>query len=174
MFASCTRESDSRVLSPCTSGTRRGVGRRKCGEQAGVHQSVAAQSQAAADVAAGRAAKINLGYTDVVSPISGRVGAALVTQGAYVQASAATMLATIQQIDPIKIDLTQTSVEGLQLRSQVASGRLKLNGPDQARVRLMLEDGSEYPLSGTLQFTDITVDSIKGETDRFAYRFVTR
>ena len=114
--------------------------------------SVAAQGQAAADVAAGRAAvrtaAINLAYTDVVSPISGRVGPALVTQGAYVQASAATMLATIQQIDPIKVDLTQTSVEGLQLRSQVASGRLKLNGPDQARVRLMLEDGSEYPLSG--------------------------
>ena len=128
--------------------------------------SVAAQGQAAADVAAGRAAvrtaAINLGYTDVVSPISGRVGPALVTQGAYVQASAATMLATIQQIDPIKVDLTQTSVEGLQLRSQVANGRLKLNGPDQARVRLTLEDGSEYPLSGTLQFTDITVDSGTG------------
>jgi len=128
--------------------------------------SVAAQRQAAADVAAGRAAvraaEINLGYTDVVSPISGRVGAALVTQGAYVQASAATLLATIQQIDPINVDLTQTSVEGLQLRSQMASGRLKLNGPDATRVHLMLEDGSEYPLSGTLQFTDITVDSGTG------------
>src|SRR5882672_1746631 len=128
--------------------------------------SVAAQRQAAADVAAGRAAvraaEINLGYTNVVSPISGRVGPALVTQGAYVQAGAATLLATIQQIDPIKVDLTQTSVEGLQLRSEMASGRLKLNGPDATRVHLMLEDGSEYPLSGTLQFTDITVDTGTG------------
>jgi membrane fusion protein (multidrug efflux system) len=81
-----------------------------------------------------------------------------VTQGAYVQASSATLMATIQQIDPIYVDLTQTSVEGLQLRSQVASGRLKLNGPDQAKVRLVLEDGTEYAHNGTLQFTDITVD----------------
>ena len=67
-------------------------------------------------------------------------------------------MATIQQIDPIYVDLNQTSVEGLQLRSQVASGRLKLNGPDQAQVRLILEDGTEYAHTGTLQFTDITVD----------------
>jgi membrane fusion protein (multidrug efflux system) len=123
---------------------------------------VAAQRQAAADVAAGlasvQAAAINLGYTDVLSPISGRIGPSLVTQGAYVQASSATLMATIQQIDPIYVDLTQTSVEGLQLRSQVASGRLKLNGPDQAKVRLVLEDGTEYAHNGTLQFTDITVD----------------
>jgi len=124
--------------------------------------SVAAERQAAADVAAGLAAvqtaAINLGYTDVVSPISGRIGTSLVTQGAYVQASAATLMATIQQTDPIYVDLNQTSVEGLQLRQQVASGRLKLNGPDQAKVRLVLEDGTEYVHSGTLQFTDITVD----------------
>lgn len=123
---------------------------------------VAAQRQAAADVAAGLAsvqtAAINLGYTDVVSPISGRIGPSLVTQGAYVQASAATLLTTIQQIDPIYVDLTETSVDGLRLRSQVAGGRLKLNGPDQAQVKLILEDGTEYPHTGALQFTDITVD----------------
>lgn len=123
---------------------------------------VAAQQQANADVAAARAAlkvaAINLGYTDVMSPISGRIGPSLVTQGAYVQASAATPMATVQQIDPIYVDVSQTSVEGLDLRRQVANGQLKLNGPDQAKVRLVLEDGSEYTQAGTLQFTDITVD----------------
>ena len=123
---------------------------------------IAAQAQAAADVAASEAAvqiaRINLGYTDVVSPITGRIGPSQVTQGAYVQASAATPMATVQQIDPIYVDLNQSSVEGLQLRRDVASGRLKLNGPGQARVTLLLEDGSQYSDSGTLQFTDITVD----------------
>ena len=103
-------------------------------------------------------ARINLGYTDVVSPITGRIGTSQVTQGAYVQASGATLLATVQQIDPIYVDLNQSSVEGLQLRRDVASGKLKLNGADQAKVSLLLEDGTEYPLAGTLQFTDITVD----------------
>jgi membrane fusion protein (multidrug efflux system) len=123
---------------------------------------IAAQGQAAADVASGTAAvqtaRINLGYTDVVSPITGRTGPSLVTQGAYVQASAATLLTTVQQIDPIYADLTQTSVAGLQLRRDVASGQLKVNGPDQAKVTLTLEDGSRYAATGTLQFTDITVD----------------
>ena len=123
---------------------------------------VAAQGQAAADVASGKAAvetaKINLGYTDVVSPIAGRTGPSLVTQGAYVQASAATLLSTVQQTDPIYVDLNQSSVAGLQLRRDVASGKLKLNGPDQAKVTLTLEDGTQYPLAGTLEFTDITVD----------------
>jgi membrane fusion protein (multidrug efflux system) len=123
---------------------------------------VAMQGQAAADVAAGKAAvetaKINLGYTDVVSPITGRTSPSQVTQGAYVQASAATLLTTVQQIDPIYVDLNQSSVEGLQLRRDVASGRLKLNGPDQAKVTLTLEDGTPYALAGTLQFSGITVD----------------
>ena len=123
---------------------------------------VAAQRQAEADVASGVAAvqtaTINLGYTDVIAPISGRVGPSLVTQGAYVQASAATLMATIQQIDPIYVDLNETSVEGLQLQQRVASGQVKLNGPDQATVRLLLEDGTEYAQTGKLQFTDITVD----------------
>src|SRR6266853_2027608 len=127
---------------------------------------IAAQAQAAADVASSNAAvqtaRINLGYTDVVSPISGRIGASQVTQGAYVQASAATPMATVQQIDPIYVDLNQSSVEGLQLRRDVANGRLKLNGPDQAKVTLLLEDGTAYPENGTLQFTDITVDPSTG------------
>jgi membrane fusion protein, multidrug efflux system len=123
---------------------------------------VAAEGQAKADVAAGQAAvqtaAINLGYTDVMAPISGRIGTSLVTQGAYVQATAATLMSTIQQIDPIYVDLNQTSVEGLELRRQVISGRLKVNGPEQAKVRLLLEDGTEYAHTGTLEFTDITVD----------------
>jgi len=127
---------------------------------------VAAQGQAAADVATGKAAvamaQINLGYTNVVSPISGRSGPSLVTQGAYVQASAATLMTTVQQIDPIYVDLTQSSVEGLQLRRDVAGGQLKMNGPKQAKVTLALEDGTQYPLPGSLQFTDITVDQGTG------------
>jgi membrane fusion protein (multidrug efflux system) len=127
---------------------------------------IAAQAQAAADVASSeaavRTARINLGYTDVVSPISGRIGPSQVTQGAYVQASAATPMATVQQIDPVYVDLNQSSVEGLQLRRDVANGRLNLNGPDQAKVTLLLEDGTQYPESGTLQFTDITVDPSTG------------
>jgi membrane fusion protein (multidrug efflux system) len=127
---------------------------------------VSAQGQAAADVAAGKAAvdvaRINLGYTNVVAPIAGRIGPSLVTQGAYVQASAATLLATIQQIDPIYVDLTQSSVAGLQLRRDVATGKLKLNGASQTAVTLLLEDGSRYPVPGALQFTDITVDPATG------------
>jgi membrane fusion protein (multidrug efflux system) len=127
---------------------------------------VAAQRQAVADVAAARAAvqtaAINLGYTNVIAPITGRIGVSNVTQGAYVQASAATLMSTIQQIDPIYVDLNQTSVEGLDLRRQVADGRLKLTGPGQATVKLILEDGSEYAQTGQLQFTDITVNTGTG------------
>ena len=127
---------------------------------------VSTQGQAAADVATGKAAvalaQINLGYTNVVSPIDGRTGISMVTQGAFVQASAATLMTTVQQIDPIYVDVTQSSVEGLQLRRDIASGQLKLNGPDQAKVTLLLEDGTEYRESGSLQFTDITVDQGTG------------
>jgi membrane fusion protein (multidrug efflux system) len=127
---------------------------------------VAAEGQAVADVAAGKAAvataRINLGYTSVTSPITGRIGPSLVTQGAYVQASAATLMATVQQTDPIYVDLNQASVEGLRLRSDVANGLLKLSGPDRAKVTLFLEDGTQYPQTGSLQFTDITVDQGTG------------
>jgi membrane fusion protein (multidrug efflux system) len=127
---------------------------------------VAAEGQAAADVATGKAmvatAQINLGYTSVVSPITGRSGPSQVTQGAYVQTSAATLMTTVQQIDPIYVDLTQTSVAGLQLRRDIASGQLKVSGPNQAQVVLTLEDGSQYPVPGTLQFSDITVNQGTG------------
>ncbi|MDB5990267.1 MAG: efflux transporter periplasmic adaptor subunit [Herbaspirillum sp.] len=127
---------------------------------------VSAQDQGAADVAAAKAAvqtaAINLAYTSVVSPITGRSGISQVTQGAYVQTSAATLMTTIQQIDPIYVDLTQSSVAGLQLRRDVASGQLKLGGSDQTKVTLTLEDGTPYPLAGTLQFSGITVDPTTG------------
>lgn len=126
----------------------------------------AAQAQAAADVAAGKAAvetaRINLGYTDVISPITGTIGVSNVTPGAYVQASAATLMATVQQTDPIYVDVTQSTVDLLRLRRELANGRLQSAGPNEAKVKLVLDDGSIYPLEGKLEFTDITVDQTTG------------
>ena len=127
---------------------------------------VAAQGQAAADVAAGKAAvdtaQINLGYTDVVSPVTGRVGISQVTPGAYVQASQATLMSTVQQLDPVYVDLTQSSLDGLKLRQDVQSGKLKTSGPGAAKVSLILEDGKTYSEPGKLQFSDVTVDQATG------------
>jgi membrane fusion protein (multidrug efflux system) len=127
---------------------------------------VAAQGQAEADVAAGRAqvdtAQINLGYTDVIAPISGRTGVSQVTPGAYVQASQATLMDTIQQIDPIYVDLTQSSLAGLNLRRDFQEGRLKTSGSGAAKSSLILEDGRAYPEPGQLQFSDVTVDPTTG------------
>ncbi len=121
----------------------------------------AALKTAEADLAAARAAedaaRINLGYTTVKSPVSGRIGRAVVTEGAYVQASQATLLATVQQIDPVYVDVTQSADEVLKLRRDLESGRLQGAGKGQARVKLLLE-GGEYPVAGTLQFADVTVD----------------
>lgn len=126
----------------------------------------AAQLQAAADVAAAKAAvttaKINLGYTSVTAPIGGRSSVSRVTQGAYVQGGAATLLTTVQQIDPMYVDLQQSSVEGLALRRDIAAGNLKIDGADQARVTLKLEDGSTYGRTGTLEFAGVTVDPATG------------
>lgn len=121
----------------------------------------AALKTAEADLAAARAAedaaRINLGYTTVTSPVSGRIGRAMVTEGAYVQASQATLLATVQQIDPVYVDVTQSADEVLKLRRDLESGRLQGAGKGQARVKLLLE-GGEYPIAGTLQFADVSVD----------------
>jgi membrane fusion protein, multidrug efflux system len=127
---------------------------------------IAMQGQASGDLAAARAAvqtaRINLGYTDVTSPITGRIGLSLVTPGAFVQQSAATLMTTVQQINPIYVDVYQSSAEGLQLRRDLASGRVKMSGAGAAKVALLLEDGTEYPLTGQLQFTDVTVDPNTG------------
>jgi len=127
---------------------------------------LASQGQSQGDLAAAKAAvqtaRINLGYTDVTSPITGRIGVSLVTPGAFVQQSAATLMTTVQQIDPIYVDVNQSSAEGLQLRRDLAIGRVKVSGADAAKVTLLLEDGTQYPLLGKLQFTDITVDPNTG------------
>jgi membrane fusion protein (multidrug efflux system) len=131
-----------------------------------VDNAIAAEGQAAAELAAAKAgvetARINLGYTRVVAPISGRSSVSQVTQGAYVQASGATLLTTIQQIDPMYVDLSQSSVAGLQLRRDIASGQVHAGGAMQSDVRLTLEDGSTYPLAGKLQFSGVTVDPATG------------
>lgn len=126
----------------------------------------AALKQAEADVEAGKAAveiaRINLAYTKVTAPISGRIGRSSVTNGALVTASQPAALATIQQLSPIYVDVTQSSAELLRLKQNLASGLLKSNGAAQARVRLILEDGSPYPLQGTLKFSEVTVDQSTG------------
>ncbi len=126
----------------------------------------AALKQAEADVEAGKAAvetaRINLAYTKVTAPISGRIGRSSVTNGALVTASQPAALATIQQLSPIYVDVTQSSAELLRLQQNLASGLLKSNSSAQARVRLLLEDGSPYPLPGTLKFSEVTVDQSTG------------
>ena len=117
---------------------------------------------AEADVASARAAeqraRIDLGFTTVTAPVSGRIGRSAVTEGAYAQAAQATLLATVQQIDPIYVDLTQSADDVLRLRRDLESGKLQGAGKGQAKVRLVTDDGREYPQAGSLQFTDVTVD----------------
>ena len=126
----------------------------------------AALQIAEADVAAARAAaetaRINLGYTVVTSPVSGRIGRSAVTEGAYAQASQATLLAIVQQLDPVYVDVTQSSAEVLQLRRDLESGKLQGAGRGGAKVGLLTEDGREYAHPGALQFADVTVDPTTG------------
>jgi membrane fusion protein, multidrug efflux system len=126
----------------------------------------AALKQAESDVEAGKAAletaRINLAYTKVTAPISGRIGRSSVTDGALVTANQAAALATIQQLSSMYVDVTQSSSELLRLKQSLASGLLKKDGATQARVKLILEDGSPYPLPGTLKFSEVTVDQSTG------------
>lgn len=108
------------------------------------------------------AAHINLGYTRVTAPIPGRVGRSTVTDGALVTAYQPTALATIQQLDPIYVDVTQSSAELLRLKRNVEARRLRTDGDAGHQVRLLLEDGTPYAIEGTLQFRDITVDPATG------------
>jgi len=129
---------------------------------------VAAQKQAEAEVAAGRAAvqtaQINLNYASVTAPISGRIGRALVTEGALVGQGEATPLAVIQQINPMYVNFTQSASEALKLRRDFEQGRLKrAAGRDGAAVRVVLEDGTEHPQPGRLLFSDLTVDATSGQ-----------
>ncbi|MDF3056564.1 MAG: efflux transporter periplasmic adaptor subunit [Rariglobus sp.] len=122
----------------------------------------AADLAAQADVAAARAAVqtagINIGYTQVTAPVSGRIGLSQVTEGAYVQQGTATLLATVQQLDPLYVDLTQSSTELLRLRRAFAEGKLQRSHDGGARAKLLLDDGRIYAEDGTLQFSDVTVD----------------
>ena len=119
--------------------------------------SAAAQAKAAQEIAA-----INLGYCTVTAPISGRIGAALVTEGAYVSQSAATQMALIQQMDPVYFDFTESSAEVLKLRTEMQSGQLQSQASGEARVTLELPDGTVYPQAGKLLFQDVTVDPASG------------
>jgi membrane fusion protein (multidrug efflux system) len=129
---------------------------------------VAAQKTAEADGGVSRAAlttaQINLGYATVTAPIAGRIGRALVTEGALVGQGDATELAVIQQINPMYVNFTQSATEVLRLRRQMEAGQFKrASGPNAASVRVVLEDGGEYPLPGRLLFSDLTVDSATGQ-----------
>lgn len=112
--------------------------------------------------AAVEAARINLGYTRVTAPISGRIGRSSVTDGALVTAYQAATLATIQQLDPIYVDVAQSSAELLRLKRNIEAGRLTSDKEKASKVRILLEDGTSYPLEGALQFRDVTVDPATG------------
>ena len=126
---------------------------------------VTGAQQAEADIAAQRAAlqqaQIDLSRTTIRAPISGRIGRSVFTTGALVSAAQANALATIQRLDPIYVDIQQSSADLLKLRQQIMDGDLS-RGSGAARVRLKLEDGSTYPIEGTLKFTDVTVDPATG------------
>ncbi len=127
--------------------------------------SVATQKQAEADIASWKAqvdaARINVGYTKVTAPISGRIGKSSVTDGAIVTAYQQIALASIQQLDPIYVDVPQSTNDLLRLRRRVEAGHLA-KGADQNKVKLYLEDGTVYPHEGALQFQDVTVDPSTG------------
>jgi membrane fusion protein, multidrug efflux system len=122
--------------------------------------------QAEADVASAKAAvetaRINLAYTKVSAPISGRIGKSTVTDGALVTANQPAPLATIQQLGTMYVDITQSSAELLRLQQNLASGQLQRGGAARARVKLLLENGAAYPLEGALKFSDVTVDQSTG------------
>lgn len=126
----------------------------------------AASKQAQADVAATRAAldkaRVDLDYTRVKAPIAGRIGRSAVTAGALVTANQAASLAKVQQLDPIYVDVTQSSTRLLGLRRDLESGKLQRTGDDALQVQLVLEDGSVYEMTGKLAFSEVTVDEGTG------------
>jgi membrane fusion protein (multidrug efflux system) len=135
------------------------LGAIKAVSQQDADDAAASLLQAEAEVSAAKATlqtqRINLDYTRIVAPVSGRIGRSTVTAGALVTANQATAMATVQQMDPIFVDVTQTSSALLALRRSLATGDLQRG---TAKVKLLLEDGSTYAMTGTLQFSDVTVD----------------
>ncbi len=138
----------------------------KAVSQQDVDDLLAALKLAEADVDVSKAAvaiaRINLAYTRVTAPISGRIGRSSVTTGALVTANQPAALAVIQQLDPVYVDVTQASVKLLQLQRNLAGGQLKRDVSIQAAVKLFLEDGTPYPQPGLLKFSDVTVDPSTG------------
>ena len=120
---------------------------------------LAAYEQAAANL---QAARINLDYTRITAPITGRIGISTVTEGALVTAGQTTALTTIQMLDPMYVNIPQSSTQLLALRQAVAEGELDKDTPVVTNVSLWLENGMKYPLTGKLQFTDVTVDTSTG------------
>jgi len=112
--------------------------------------------------AALQSAQINVRYTKVLSPLSGRIGRSSVTEGALVNSGQSNAMAVIQQLDPIYVDVTQSSVELLELRRELESGRLQKAGDNAAKVKLTLEDGSQYKQDGKLEFSEVSVDATTG------------
>ncbi|MCR5561903.1 MAG: efflux RND transporter periplasmic adaptor subunit [Desulfovibrio sp.] len=161
----------ARAAAQLTAATQR---RARCHSLLGSHavskqdmeEAEAAYLQALADVevakAALRTAEIELRYTDVLAPITGRIGKSRMTQGALVTANQTEPLAVIQQLDPVYVDMTRSSLALLKLRDRYAAGSLSRPGEKSAAVRLRLETQKEYPAAGELQFSDITVDESTG------------
>lgn len=131
--------------------------------------SVASAKQAEADMATAKAqiqiTKLNVDYATVSAPIAGRIGRALVTEGALVSATEATQLALIQQTSSVYVNFTQSANEVQQLRRALAQGQLRAAGKNAAQVRVVMDDGSELPQSGTLLFTDLSVDPTSGQVN---------
>jgi len=131
------------------------------GTEAEIARAEAAVQSAEAEIAGAEAAlvsaRINLARTNVTAPIGGRIGRSAVSTGALVTANQSTALATIQQLDPVYVDVAESSANLLRLRQTLASGQLTQGGAAQATVRLVLENGAAYPLEGTLKFSDVTV-----------------
>jgi len=129
-------------------------------------EAIAARARAEADVASAKAAvdaaRINVVYTQVLSPINGRIGRTLVTEGALVTSGQEAPLATVQQLDPIYVDIAQSSTEILRLRRQMANGELTKDANNQAEVTLTLEDGTVYPEHGRLKVSEASVDPSTG------------
>ena len=138
----------------------------KAVSQQDVDDAAAALKQAEADIQFWKAmvesARINLGYARIIAPITGRIGKSNVTEGALVTAHQPLPLATIQQLDPIYVDVPQSTTQLLRWKSRQEAGRLNPNGVGQKKVKLILEDGSAYGREGTLQFRDVTVDPSTG------------
>jgi len=126
----------------------------------------ASWKQAVADVASARAAlnsaDIDLAYTRVIAPISGRIGRSMITEGALVTAQQSSPLTTIQQLDPLYVDVTQSSTELLRLKKDLSAGLMQNDKSSHPSVTILLEDGSTYDKTGSLEFSDVTVDQSTG------------